>query len=61
MTLRGKQRHRPLFDDLISSHKQCCGDRDTECIGSLEINHQLEFGRLFDRNVGDLGSAQNLD
>jgi hypothetical protein len=26
----------------------------------LEVNHQIEFGRLLDRNVGRLCAAQNL-
>jgi hypothetical protein len=33
----------------------------TKFLGSLQIYHQLELGRLLDRNVGGLYAAQQLD
>ena len=31
-----------------------------ECLGGLEIDDEIEFGRLLDRDVGGLRPAQNL-
>jgi hypothetical protein len=33
---------------------------ETECLCGLEIDHQIELGRLFDRNIARLCPAQNL-
>jgi hypothetical protein len=35
-------------------------DGNSKGFGCLEIDHQLELGRLLDRNVGWLRAAQNL-
>ena len=34
-----------LFDDLVGTGKQRRRHRDAERLGSLEIDHHLEFGR----------------
>jgi hypothetical protein len=31
-----------------------CGHREAERLGGLEIDHQLELGRLLDRQIGRL-------
>src|SRR6516165_7664262 len=36
-------------------------DRQAERLGGFEVDHQLELGRLFDRNVTGLGAPQHLD
>ena len=33
---------------------------EAECFGCLEIDHQLEFGRLLNRQIGRLGAFENL-
>jgi len=37
------------------------GDRHTHGLSGLQVDHQLELGRLFDRDVGDLGTAEKFD
>jgi hypothetical protein len=49
-----------LFDHLIGSRKQRRGGLETEHLGSNQVNYEIEFGRLLDRKVGRLRSAQNL-
>ena len=36
------------------------GDSKPERLGGLEIDDEIEFGRLLDRDVGGLRPAQNL-
>ena len=33
---------------------------ETEFLGGFEIDHQLEFGRLLDRQIGRLGPVKDL-
>ena len=33
--------------------------RDAKCFGSLEVDDEIEFGRLFNRYIGRLFPAQN--
>jgi hypothetical protein len=42
------------------SNLEVFGQR-THRLGGLEIDHQLELGRLFDRQIGRFGAAQELD
>ena len=35
-------------------------DREAERLGGLEIDDQLEFGRLLDRQIGGLGALEDL-
>jgi hypothetical protein len=37
------------FDHLVGGGEQCRRHSEAERLGGLEIEHQLEFGRLFDR------------
>src|ERR1700730_7496801 len=41
-----------LFDYLVSAPEQCDRERDAEGPGSLEIDRQLDFRGLHDRQVG---------
>src|SRR5215468_2378372 len=45
-----------LFDDIISKRQQHWRNVETKGLGSLEIDHEFEPGRLFDRQVGWLGA-----
>ena len=55
-------------DELPSSHSitssasasNVAGIVEAERFGGLEIDDEIEFGRLLDRDVGRLRSAQNL-
>src|SRR4029077_3996740 len=48
------------LDYLVSACQQCRRHRNTQCMGGLEIDHQLELGRLLDRNLRRLCALQNL-
>src|SRR6516162_10707428 len=47
-----------LFDNLIGELLQLWGYIDSERPSGLEVNHQLEFGRLLHRQIGGLGPFQ---
>src|SRR5262245_36048297 len=49
-----------LFDDVVRSQQQCLWDRQAQRLGGLEVDHQLELRRLFNRQVGWLGPLENL-
>jgi hypothetical protein len=40
-----------LFDDLVGAAEQRDRDRDTERFGGLEVDHELEPGRLLDGQI----------
>jgi len=48
-----------LFDHLVSSHKQLVGHGEAERVGSLEVDHQLEFARPDHWEVGWLFTLEN--
>ena len=52
--------HRSLFDHPVRANEQGVRDLDAERFGRLEIDHHLEFGRLFDRDVRGLRAAEEL-
>ena len=55
---RTKQaRHSMTF---VSSRQQCLGHRHVHPLSGLEVDHQLELGCLFDWDVGDLATAEEL-
>ena len=48
------------LDHLVGACHQCRGHRNSQGIGGLEIDHQLELCRLLDRDVSDLGATEEL-
>src|SRR5262245_1832134 len=46
------QQRSPLFDDFVRAGEQRRRHGQTECLRSLEIDGQLEFYRLLDRQFG---------
>src|SRR5216684_213219 len=49
-----------LFNHLVSAGEQRGRDSEAECFGSLEIDDQLEFGRLLDRQIGRFCASEDL-
>src|SRR5580698_9244204 len=48
-----------LFDHLIGSRQEGWRNGETERLCSFEINHQLEFRWLLNRQIGWLGSSRD--
>src|SRR5215471_21097909 len=48
------------LDDVIGSEQQRLRDGETDLLGRLEIDDELELRRLLDRNIAGLGTFQNL-
>src|SRR4029079_8400974 len=48
-----------LFDHLVGAGEQCRRDVKAKALRGLEIDHQLEFGGLFDGKIGRFGPAPN--
>ena len=55
-----KERLANSFDDLVRLRQQDWQHGEAERHCGLEIDHQLEFVRLDDRQVARLGSGENL-
>jgi hypothetical protein len=49
-----------LLDHLVGACQQCLWNRHAHRLGGLQIDYQLELGRLFDRNVGDVNATEHL-
>src|SRR5690242_3310018 len=49
-----------LIDHPVRARKDRRWDDEAERLGGLHVDHQLEFRRLLDRQVGWLGAFQNL-
>ena len=46
-----------LFDHLVSPREEGFGDRQPKCLRRLEIDDEVEFGRLLDRQIAGLRPA----
>src|SRR6516165_8664776 len=50
----------PLLDHLVGGGQQRFWDGEAERLGGLEVDDQLEFGRLFDGKVRRFCALENL-
>ena len=49
----------PSLDHLVGAQQERFGNREAERLGGGQIDDEIEFGRLLDRNVARLRPAQN--
>ena len=49
-----------LFDQLVGAQEKRFGDYQAEGLGGGQIYDEVEFGRLLDRDIARVGTAQNL-
>jgi hypothetical protein len=49
-----------LFDHVVGAGEQRGRHREAERLGGGQVDHEIELGRLLDRDIGRLGPAQNL-
>src|SRR5258706_2977613 len=47
-----------LLDHLVGASKQWQGNRDAERLGGLEVDDQLDFYHLLDRQIGRPGTLE---
>ena len=48
-----------LFDHLVGGGEQRCRNGEAECLSGLEIDGQVELGRLPDRKVRRIGTLED--
>src|SRR5258707_4665432 len=48
-----------LFYHLVGSGEECLGDGEADRLGGFQIDHQLELGRILNRQIAHLGAAQD--
>src|SRR5205807_6286497 len=48
------------FDDLVGAGEQRLRHGEAEGLGGFEVDHQLKFARLLDRQVARLGALEDL-
>src|SRR5215831_16045642 len=56
----GDMSRHPSFDDLIGKLLEVRWHIDTDCLGSFEVDHEIEPLRLLYRQLAWLGTVQNL-
>src|SRR6266850_765974 len=49
-----------LLNHFIRPPQHRLWDRQPECLGGLEVDREPELRRLFDRQIGGLGTLENL-
>jgi hypothetical protein len=42
------------FDHLVGADQECRWERDPDCLCGLQIDHELESGRLLDREIASI-------
>src|SRR6266702_6430312 len=50
----------PSLDDLVRAYQKRLRNRESECLGCLEIDYECESLWLLDRQVCRLGPLENL-
>src|SRR2546425_2133521 len=45
---------------LVGQHQECWGKRDSEGLGGLQVEDQVELRRLLHRQVGGLGPLEDF-
>src|SRR5262249_15581331 len=50
----------PLFDHVVGKLLELCGHLEAQSFSGLQIDNQLEFGRLLDRQFRGLGALENF-
>ena len=50
----------PLPNHPVRSRQHIRRNREADLLGGFEINDQLEFSRLLDRQIGRLGALENF-
>ena len=48
-----------LLDHLVGAAEERGRNRDAKCLGSLEVDHQLEFRRLLNGEITGLFAPQD--